>query len=147
LPAELAAAPLAPASTATKIPATVLGAIGKTKPQMIKPYPVIRISGVLTKNGAKLSVLTVKAPHGVRITLTCKGRGCPLKEVAQATKLWHIPQFERELRAGTRLTIAVTKPGYISKVTTITIRKGKAPARSDMCRMPDATKLTRCPAA
>jgi hypothetical protein len=106
---------------------------------------VIRISGVLTKGGAKLSVLTVRAPRGVRITLTCKGRGCPLREVAQATSLWHIPQFERELRAGTKLTITVTKPGYISKVTTITIRKGKSPARSDMCRMPDATQLTHCP--
>ena len=112
---------------------------------MIRPYPVIRISGNLTKAGAKIAVLTVKAPKGVRITLTCKGRGCPLREVAQATSLWHIPQFERELRAGMKLTITVTKPGYISKVTTILIRKGKAPARSDKCRMPDATSLIACP--
>jgi hypothetical protein len=81
----------------------------------------------------------------VRITLTCEGRACPLREVAQATSLFHIQQFERELRAGTRLTITVTKPKYISKVTTITIRKGKGPVRSDKCQLPGETKLITCP--
>ena len=112
---------------------------------MIRPYPMIRISGRLTKTGADVALLTVKAPKGVRITLTCTGRGCPLREVAQATALWHIPQFERELRAGTKLTIKVTKPGYITKVTTIRIRRGKGPARSDRCQLPGATRLTACP--
>ncbi len=115
------------------------------KPRMIRPYPTIRISGRVTKTGADLARLTVKAPKGVRITLTCTGRGCPLREVAQATALWHIPQFERELRAGTKLTIRVAKQGYITKVTTITIRRGKAPARSDLCQLPGKTRLTRCP--
>ena len=83
-------------------------------------------------------MLTVKAPKGVRVTLACAGRGCPLREVSQTTSrgksALHIPQFERELRAGTQLTITVAKPGYISKVTRVTIRRGKAPARSDQCR-------------
>ena len=43
------------------------------------------------------------------------------------------------------LTITVTKPKYISKVTTITIRKGKGPSRSDKCQLPDETKLIACP--
>jgi hypothetical protein len=89
--------------------------------------------------------LTVKAPKGVRITLTCRGPSCPLREVAQATALFHVQQFERELIAGTRLTITVTKPGYITKVTTITIRRGKAPARSDRCRLPGDRRLIKCP--
>ena len=81
----------------------------------------------------------------MRITLTCTGKSCPLREVAQATALWHIPQFERELRAGTKLTITVTKAGYITKVTTIKIRRGKGPARSDRCQLPGETRLTACP--
>ena len=44
-----------------------------------------------------------------------------------------------------KLTVTISKPGYITKVTTITIRKGKAPLRSDLCQQPGATKLTRCP--
>jgi hypothetical protein len=43
------------------------------------------------------------------------------------------------------LTITISKPGYIPKVTTIRIRKGRAPLRSDNCRLPGATKLSRCP--
>jgi hypothetical protein len=117
----------------------------KPKPKMIKPYPTVRISGSLTKGGANVTRLTVRAPRGVRITLTCEGKGCPLREVAQATSLFHIQQFERELRAGTKLTITVTKPNHITKVTTITIRKGKRPARTDKCRMPGETKLIACP--
>jgi len=138
-------------SSGSPVPDIVLGARDRRakapKPRMIKPFPTIRIQGHLTKTGAHIKLLTVKAPKGVRITLTCAGRGCPLREVAQATSLWHIPQFERDLRAGTRLTITVSKPRYITKVTTITIRRGKAPARSDRCRLPDATRLTRCPRA
>jgi hypothetical protein len=112
---------------------------------MIRPYPTIRIRGHLTPRGAQVSLLTVRAPRGVRITLTCRGRGCPLRQVAQATKLWHIPQFERELRAGTRLTITVSKPRFITKVTTIWIRNGKVPLRRDRCRPPGAKHLKRCP--
>ena len=115
------------------------------KPKMIRPYPTIRVSGNLTTTGAKVTRLSVKAPKGVRITLTCTGRDCPLREVAQATALFHIQQFERELRAGTKLTITVTKRGYLSKVTTITIRRGKSPGRTDRCQVPGQAKLIRCP--
>ena len=120
------------------------------KTKMMRPFPTIRISGRLTRAGADIKVLTVKAPKGVRITLTCSGRACPLREVSQATaggRVWHIPQFERELRAGTKLTITVAKAGYMTKVTTIQIRRGKAPTRSDRCRAPDSTRLTRCAGA
>ena len=44
-----------------------------------------------------------------------------------------------------RLRIAIAKPGYITKVTTIAIRKGNAPLRSDQCQIPGEKKLFRCP--
>ena len=133
LPTEVAlAAPALKTTTAAK------------KPRMLRPYPTVRISGRLTATGARVTRLTVDAPRGARITLTCRGT-CPVRKVAKATKVWHMTQFERELRAGTELTITVSKPGYISKVTRITIRKGKAPARSDRCRLPGAKRLTSCP--
>ena len=81
----------------------------------------------------------------MRITLTCTGRDCPLREVAQATAVFHIQQFERELRAGTKLTITVTRRGYISKVTTITIRKGKSPARARPLPDPRAVEADPLP--
>jgi hypothetical protein len=139
------AEPVAQPAPATTQAAQQAAKKKKPKPKMIKPYPTVRISGTLTKGGADVTRLTVRAPRGVRITLTCEGKGCPLREVAQATSLFHIQQFERELRAGTKLTITVTKPDYITKVTTITIRKGKGPSRTDKCRLPGETKLIACP--
>jgi hypothetical protein len=123
----------------------VLAATESKRPKMIRPYPMVRVSGVLTAGGANISLLTVTAPKDARISVRCEGGGCPVRKVAQATKVVHIKQFERELRAGVKLTVSISKPGYITKVTTITIRKGKAPARSDRCRAPGVTRLTRCP--
>jgi hypothetical protein len=145
-------APVAtPEPTVQPSPATTLSGLAATKakpaakPKMIRPLPTIRISGNLTKAGANVTRLSITAPKGVRITLVCSGRGCPLRSVAQASAVFHIQQFERELRAGTKLKITVTKPGHISKVTTITIRKGKSPARLDRCQIPGQSQLIRCP--
>jgi hypothetical protein len=41
--------------------------------------------------------------------------------------------------------VTISKHGYITKVTTLTIRKGKAPLRGDQCRQPGTAKLSRCP--
>ena len=116
---------------------------------MIKPFPTIRHQRQADPHRRGCAAVHRRAPKGARIEVTCAGRGCPLREVAQATargtKALHMPQFERALRAGTQLTITVAKPGYISKVTRITIRRGKAPARSDQCRLPGANRLIRCP--
>jgi hypothetical protein len=142
------AAPVAQPSPAETLAAqsfTKAATKKKPKAKMIRPYPTVRITGTLTKGGADVALLTVEAPKGVRITLTCEGKSCPLREVAQATSLFHIQQFERELRAGTKLTITVTKPSFITKVTTILIRKGKGPARTDRCQQPGETKLIACP--
>ena len=124
----------------------VLGAVERSA-RMIKPFPMVRVSGVLTTSGAHLSRLTVTAPKGATITLKCSGGGCPAKRMAKATKVVHLEKFETTLSAGVKLTITISKPGYISKVTTIQIRKGKAPLRTDQCQQPGAKKLIRCPRA
>ncbi|MDA0182956.1 hypothetical protein OJ997_21775 [Solirubrobacter phytolaccae] len=133
-----------PATTSTAPTGGVLGAT-ESKPKMIKPFPVIRMSGQLTTSGADISVLTVKAPKGTKIQVSCSGKGCPTKSLARATKVVHLTKFEAVLRAGIKLRVTVSKPGYISKVTTFQIRKGKAPLRSDQCQTPGENKLTRCP--
>jgi hypothetical protein len=118
-----------------------------TRAKRMRPFPTVRISGVLTSNGAQISRLAVKAPKRTRITVQCSGQGCPKKRVArQARGKWiTIPTLQTYLRAGIKLTITVSRTGYISKVTTIRIRKAKAPLRSDLCRVPGAKKPSRCP--
>jgi len=119
-----------------------------TRPaRLMRPVPLVRIRGRTTLRGARITLLTVTAPKGARITLACRGRGCPVRRWARTAATTRILRFERRLRAGTRLTIRVTKPGRIGKHTTILIRRNRAPLRSDRCLYPGRSRPVACPAA
>ena len=70
-----------------------------------------------------------RVPAGATITVTCKGRRAPPGRCeAHGRGTVKLAKFaNRKLRAGTRLTIQVTKPGFIGKRFVITIRRNKAP--------------------
>jgi hypothetical protein len=141
-PAPVTPAPVTPA------PTTPAGGVldeQASKPQLMTPAPVVRIRGRLTRSGARITLLTVRAPSGARITLRCSGRGCPAERWARTAALTRIKRFEGAFRAGTKLVITVTKAGRIGKRTTIVIRRGKAPRRADQCLMPGGRKAVACP--
>jgi hypothetical protein len=117
----------------------------RAKPRLLHPFPVIRIRGRLTTTGARVTLLTVRGPRGVRIAARCRGRGCPRRPLAVAAAVTRLERFERRLRAGTRLEIKVTKPGYIGKWSIITVRRGRPPARLDRCVYPGGRRPVRCP--
>jgi len=56
-------------------------------------------------------------------------------------------RFERSLRFGVTLEILVSKPGQIGKYTRFAIRRGKLPARVDMCLDPAGVKPLVCPSS
>jgi hypothetical protein len=114
------------------------------KPTMMKPFPVIRISGSLTRVGAKVSLLTVKAPKGAAISLRCFGRSCPANKWAHTASMTRIFAFQRRMRAGTKIVITVTKRNRIGKHTTFVIRKGKPPKRIDRCLYPGVKRPAAC---
>ena len=142
------AAPVAPAPAApvTAPAGDVHDEQAATPLRMMSPAPVVRIRGRLTRSGARITLLTVRAPRGARITLRCAGRGCPAKRWARTASLTRVARFQAALPAGTKLLISVTKPGRIGKHTMIVIRRGKAPTRLDRCLMPGARKPVACPA-
>ena len=113
---------------------------------MMRPAPLVRIRGRLTRSGARITLLTVSAPRGARITVRCLGRGCPAQRIARTASVTRLVRFERALPGGTRLIVTVTKRGRIGKHTTIAIRRGEAPTRRDRCLMPGARKPVACPA-
>ena len=117
------------------------------RPSMMKPFPIVRIKGVLTAKGARVTLLRVTAPRGTRTVLRCRGRDCPVRRLVSRSRVHRMRRLERELRAGTRLTFTITKPGYIGKRTVIVIRRGAAPWRRDRCLRPGASKAVRCEAA
>jgi hypothetical protein len=113
-------------------------------PRMMDPAPVVRIRGRLTRSGARITLLTVRAPRGARIAVRCFGRRCPVRRWARTSALTRVRRFQAAFPAGTRLVISVTKPRRIGKHTLIVIRRGKPPTRLDRCLMPDTRKPVAC---
>jgi PKD repeat protein len=113
----------------------------------MRPFPVVRIAGLVLPNGARVRILSVRGPVGARLRVRCRGRGCPARAVAKtsAARLVRFGRFERKLRAGVRLQIFVRKPGRIGKYTRFRIRAGEPPARVDRCLLPGRARPVRCP--
>lgn len=114
--------------------------------RIMSPVPLVRMRGVLTGNGARVTELTVRAPRAARISIRCSG-GCPHKRWTSGTRKrtsTRIRAFETALPTRTVLTISVTRKGYIGKRTVLTIRRGKSPRRQDSCLTPRGTRMT-CP--
>lgn len=130
----------------TAAPASSPPPVAAPAPPAMRPFPVIRIRGTLTRTGAKVSLLRVRAPKGAAITLRCFGPSCPVEKWARTASTTRIAPFQRRMRAGTKLVITVTKKDRIGKHTTFVIRKGRPPSRVDRCLDPGARKPTRCAA-
>ena len=121
----------------------------------MSPFPLVRLSGQLTVNGAKVKTLSVRAPVGslvrVRVTPRCaKGARCPVKASSNTVGRKGLARFKRlelRYRAGTTIEIRVSQAGRIGKYTRFTIRRGKGPLRLDRCLMPGTTRASTCPTA
>jgi hypothetical protein len=111
---------------------------------MLRPFPVIRIKGWVTERGARITLITVRAPRGARIAVACRGRSCPVPGLARTAALSRVRPFERALDAGTRLRFTVTRPGAIGKWTEIVIRRGAPPRRRDGCLNSDTMRKRQC---
>jgi PKD domain len=136
-------------STATE----TIDVVGSRAPLM-QPFPVVRIAGAETRWGVRLRLLSVQAPRGARITVRCRGRGCPLKSASRVSasgKVGRAPlvfrRFERSLRPGVTLEVRVSKRGEIGKYTRFAVRRGRLPVRVDMCLDPAGTRPLACPSS
>jgi hypothetical protein len=112
---------------------------------LMQPFPIVRIAGVKTSYGVRLSALNVQSPVGARVTVTCKGRACKkLKQqsrvaTASATNrhvssvLLAFRGFERAYHAGVTLEVRVFATGEIGKYTSFAIHRRGLPTREDQC--------------
>ena len=137
-----------PAATPPPVPEPVGGVLGEVSPPLfVRPFPVVRIKGVLTATGARMTLFTVRTRPGVRIAVRCQGTTCPRRRWARrARRLTHLRPYERALAADTRITVLVTAPRRIGKYTLFVIRQGLPPSRRDRCVMPGTSRPVRCPA-
>jgi PKD repeat protein len=113
---------------------------------LLSPFPVVRLVGQLTRTGVQIKSLTVKAPHGARVAIRCRGSGCPYRRAAtRSDGMVRFRRMQRSLRAGTVLEISVTERGKIGKYTRFRLRRGTRPARVDRCLMPGVARPVGCP--
>jgi hypothetical protein len=112
----------------------------------MRPFPIVRIAGIVLPDGADVRILSVRGPRGARVRVRCRGRGCPVNSLARTTRtrLIRIRRFERKLRAGITLELFIRKPNRIGKYTRFRIRAGKPPARVDRCLVPGSARPVRC---
>jgi uncharacterized surface anchored protein len=123
---------------------------------LMQPFPIVRFAGSENSSGVHLRLLTVQAPVGARVTVSCKGHGCPAKSQGQialsrkknaGTVVVEFRRFERSLRAGVVLEIRVSKAGEIGKYTRFVVRHGKLPERFDMCLDAAGVSPLVCPSS
>jgi hypothetical protein len=97
-------------------------------------------------------------PPGAKAQLRCKGRKCPFKRKSStrvrkgAITLFKeikarnvVGKRQRTFRAGQRLQLRITAPGFVGKVVKYRLRKGRIPSGSPpLCLPPGATKPSKC---
>jgi hypothetical protein len=118
----------------------------------MRPFPIVRIISTYTRRGIKLKLLRVQASAGAQITVTCRGRGCPVKSLKRlaasanaGVSAYTFGRLQRPLRAGVVVEIRVSKSGQIGKYTRLTVRRSKLPQRVDQCLDSAGVKAIACP--
>jgi hypothetical protein len=136
-------------------PPPAAGGVLQAGPALLSPFPLVRLAGVVLPRSVRITVLSVRAPVGARVTLSCRGRTCPVRRSSRviATKGRRTVQTltfdrlrNRRLGAGTVLEVRITRAGRIGKYVRFTFAAGRAPKRSDRCLAPGARAPSACPA-
>jgi hypothetical protein len=124
---------------------------------LLSPFPLVRISGTLTATGARIRLLSVRAPRGSLVRVTVRP---PCGRTRRSSRRCHVihaggtvgrrgvigfRNLAHAYRSGTVIVVRVWRADRIGKYTRFTIVRGKAPRRVDQCLVPGATRGSRCP--
>ena len=117
----------------------------------------------VTPTYTRVLALLVQGASHAHVVVTCHGRGCPFTRRVRAVNprkvctrrvhgrcrqrrttggTLHLdPAFgSRRLAVGTRIAVAITRPGWVGKYYAFTIRSGRAPRIRISCLAPGATR-------
>jgi hypothetical protein len=110
----------------------------------------VRLRGRILPDGVYVDLLTVQAPSGAGVKVSCEGRSCRLRSEQRraSAAVLRVRRFERRFAPGAMLRIAVTMPARIGKLTIFIFRHTRAPDRHDTClAVGSVRRAIRCPAA
>jgi len=124
----------------------------------LRADPFAQLAAVVTNQWAvsgavtRLQTLVLRnAPAGARVTLTCAGRGCPIKRPRRRTVgrdlarvVLHAGFRRARLRPGARLTLAVRADGTIGRTYVFTVKRNALPVSRISCRAPGASRSEPC---
>jgi PKD domain len=116
-------------------------------PDMLSPFPIVRLAGSVTGARTQVKVLAVRAPKGAQVLARCRGRRCPVK---RAQKLVgrvpvRLKAAERVFPTGVVLEVLVRRGDRIGKFTRFKFRRNRPPLRSDGCLWPNTSRMAPCP--
>jgi hypothetical protein len=127
------------------------------EPQLLSPFPIVRIAGSASRRGTRLWRLSVAAPNGARVVVRCRGRGCPVRHQSRTAsvdfetnssglKVIRFRRFEHRLfHRGVVMKVFVTRTGTVGKYVRFKMRRKKPPLRSDRCVAASSTIPLSCP--
>ena len=122
------------------------GSLPEPAPALFPLLTVVETGGWLTRSGARLALLSVRAPAGATAQVRCRGADCPARsERTTVVGVTRFRRFQRRFRAGTVLELWISRPGAPGKYTRLEVLRGREPARQDGCMVPDLTAGTPCP--
>ena len=83
------------------------------------------------------------------VKLSCKGGGCRKKAnhtFRKHGRRLNLSKYVKgmTLRPGARLTVTISRPGYVTRVFRYTMVKFDDPRKSTRCQRPGQKKLSRC---
>jgi Bacterial Ig-like domain (group 3) len=91
-----------------------------------------------------VSLTAFAVPRGGLVTVQCSGKGCPFSKWLIRHRFGRIDLTRRfrhrHLRAGTRITVRMTRRGWIGKTYVFTIVAGHKPQVKTMCLAPGSDK-------
>jgi hypothetical protein len=125
------------------------GGPGEQAAPLLSPFPIVTIAGRLTRRGARVTRLSVRAPRGSTVLVRCRGGGCPRgagRAKIGRKRTVRLRRFQGHLRVGAVLELVITKRGFVGKYTRFRIRRGRAPQRTDLCVKPGSKEGSACPA-
>jgi PKD repeat protein len=125
-------------------------ALGSPAPQLMTPFPVVRLVARLIRRGAIVKLLLVRfVPRGAQVTVRCRGGGCRLRKrtMGAGSGRVRVRSYERRLPTGAKLEIRVTQAGKIGKYTSFKIRGLRDPVRTDRCVLTVRSRPGRCPSS
>ena len=121
--------------------------ISTLPPELLRPFPVVRLRVSTTRRGMRVDLLGVRGPAGMSVAVRCRGRDCPWRRRSVEARDGSVRfrRLQRRLGAGTVIEVFATRPGTIGKYTRFRIRRGRPAARVDRCVAPGASRPSACP--